>query len=214
MKKFGVNVSSYRIDDLDKELLAHIRQINSLTHQSHILSLGSGDAFMARHILDANSKIVAVDIDDYSSEYAEIIKEYGVDNVSFLQTDALTYTKEQSHQLFDYVLCQRMIHYLPHEEAGKLLHNLSSMTEQKLFISTTGIESAIGDNYSQSNEPVGDRFSTLSEYDQETFSITEPVCLYTQKEFEALLQSSGWYIEKIWTSAFGNHKAICSVVKN
>jgi len=126
----------------------------------------------------------------------------------FLPTDVkLLETLPTQH--FDFVVVQRMIHYLRYQDALELLAKLKQNTPLKLFISVTGLESDVGRNYRDRSKPVRDRFAPIKHGDQEIFSITEPVCLYTPEEFAVLIQEAGWEIEGLWVSAFGNVKAIC-----
>jgi len=111
---------------------------------------------------------------------------------------------------YDYALLQRVIHYFTYEQAVEILCRLKSITTGKLFISVTGIESAVGETYAGRDVSLSERFCVLEKSERETFMILEPVCLYSEKEFQSLLVDSGWNIEKFWTSAFGNSKAVCS----
>ena len=79
-----------------------------------------------------------------------------------------------------------------------------------MYISVTGMESAVGEEYSGRDTPVRERFCSLTPQKADTFSIHEPICLYTEVEFVTLLEESGWTVQRCWQSAFGNIKAICS----
>ena len=98
---------------------------------------------------------------------------------------------------------------MKYSEALDLLTFLKKIVSKKLFISVTGIDSDIGEQYTAKELLLAERFSTLEKEAQETFSITEPVCLYTPVEFIELLTEAGFEIEVCWVSAFGNIKAIC-----
>ena len=71
------------------------------------------------------------------------------------------------------------------------------------------MDSAVGENYAGKNLPLPSRFLKLDQAEADMFQIQAPVCLYTHDEFVALLEKSGWKIEEIWLSAFGNIKAVC-----
>lgn len=90
-----------------------------------------------------------------------------------------------------------------------LLTLVREITKNKLFISVSGLQSALGEAYQAATQPITRRFSRLGALAQKDFSISEPVCLYTKDEFKELLATTGWSIEQIWTSQFGNHKAVC-----
>ncbi|MCD5381165.1 MAG: hypothetical protein LR008_01155, partial [Candidatus Pacebacteria bacterium] len=105
---------------------------------------------------------------------------------------------------------QRAIHYLPYDKALNLLKNLRKIVTGRLYISVTGIDSAIGDNYQDKEKIVQERFCRLSSDAAGTFNIHEPLCLYVKIEFEELMNNSGWEVEESWVSAFGNIKVICT----
>ena len=90
-----------------------------------------------------------------------------------------------------------------------LLTFLRTVVEDKLFISVTGLDTAIGENYAGKDLPLESRFLKLDQAEADMFQIQAPVCLYRQDEFVALLEKSGWKIEEIWLSTFGNIKAVC-----
>jgi hypothetical protein len=108
------------------------------------------------------------------------------------------------------VLFQRALHYLTYEEALTVLEYLYQKTSDRLFVSVTGLSSAIGDGYIDAQKKIEDRYCALGPLQSELFSITEPVCLYKKDEFVTLLEESGWAVDECWESAFGNIKAVCS----
>ena len=205
MNKFGIDIGSTRSDDLDKALQEEVRAFVDNRQNSQrpsVLNIGSGLPFQSLLLTDLGADIVALDIEDFSSVYSPT-------SVDFVHSDVLSFLIGNPERKFSFVSAQRMLHYLKYSEALFFLTKLRTMNEGKLFISVTGSESAIGNAYPAKGMPITKRFSELEENTQETFSIYEPVCLYSQKEFTELLINAGWEIEKVWTSAFGNHKAIC-----
>lgn len=199
-KQFGVDIAATRADDLDKLLLTEL----SLKAGLSVLDIGSGAGGQSKRMHEIGAKVEALDIQDYSKYYADI----PFTCMDAMMISALDYAKGQ----YDYVLAQRVIHYLPYSEAYRLLSALGNITGTALYISVTGIESDIGKYYSDITKDVHSRFSKLEPEGRELFSISESICLYSRDEFETLLRKSGWSISKYWTSAFGNHKAIATPI--
>lgn len=197
--KFGVDVAIRRADDLDKKCLAEISTQNNPT----VLDLGCGAGGQSFRMAKAGAKVLAVDIGDYSKFFDK------KDSVDFVQSDITEIISVLQNKEFDFCMMQRVIHYFPYDVALKLLTELRSHVKDGLFISVTGIDSDIGDQYLSKDVALEARFSQLTEEGQETFSITEPVCLYTPVEFVELLTKAGFEVEECWTSAFQNSKAVC-----
>lgn len=205
---YGVDVAIRRADDLDKLMLDWVKQ-NKL---SKVLDLGSGAGGQSLRLVEAGAKVIAIDIIDYSEEFAKLRNE------NFLAEDILEFVREDIRRLkallknrkFDVCCLQRVIHYLPYRDALDLLIYLRNVISKKLYISVTGLASDIGHNFSDKNKPIESRFCRLDAELAEKFYINKPVCLYSKSEFENLLTKAGWKIEKCWVSAFGNVKAICN----
>jgi len=198
-KQYGVDVAAVRADDLDKKCL---KSVASLPNSS-ILELGCGSGGQTLRMAEAGGVVTAVDIKDYSKQFTD------VKHVTFIQSDIRNLNSTLG-TTFNFCLLQRTVHYLQYDEALNLLRFLRTIVTDNLFISVTGIDSDIGEQYVGRNHPIQERFHCLEVPEQEIFSISEPICLYTPVEFMELLTQSGWVIEECWTSAFGNVKAVCS----
>lgn len=198
--QYGVDVALERADDLDRLCIEAVRNATDCK----VLELGSGRGGLTRRLVAVGASVTAIDIFDYSTEYSSFT------NTSFVHGDMRDIAQLLNHQTFDLCVVQRVIHYLPYQEALEVLVYLKSVVTGKLYISVTGIDSDIGDHYPAKAVPLAERFAFLDKVAQTTFSITEPVCLYTPVEFIVLLVTAGFEVEECWVSAFGNIKAICS----
>jgi SAM-dependent methyltransferase len=199
----GVDVAVKRADDLDRKVLEYIARNPSCG----VLDLGSGAGGQSVRMAAAGAQVTAIDQYDFGAQFAKY--EQPADRLEFRQGDVQHISSLVSDTTFDIALCQRTIHYLPYDVAFTLLEELLLIICDKLFISVTGIGSLVGEEYLAANEPIEGRFERLSELGHEMFSITEPVCLYSQTEFIQLLESAGWVVDECWESAFGNIKAVC-----
>ncbi len=197
--QFGVDVATNRADDLDRKCIAVIREYDKPT----VLDLGCGAGGQSKRMAEVGAQVTAVDIHDYSSEL------HGFENISFQQSDVRNIPDSIDGNIFDFIVLQRMIHYISYKDALSLLTELKSALRGQLFVSVTGIDSDIGDRYAAKDVSIEKRFATLNKVGQETFSISEPMCLYSPEEFIELLRAAGFTVEECWISAFQNIKAVC-----
>jgi SAM-dependent methyltransferase len=203
---YGVDVAKSRIDDLDRLLL---RQ--SSMEKATVLDLGCGSGGMSFKLGEAGAKVFAVDIEDYSKEFSiklDLQPELK-GKIQFIHDDMNNLASILRGQTFDYCLFQRSLHYLSYEAAVSLLHDLNKLVTDKMFISVTGLESDIGKSYPARTAVLSKRFAKLLPEEAKKFSIQAPLCLYQKEEFVDLLEQTGWKIDSISTSAFGNHKVVC-----
>lgn len=205
---YGVDVAITRADDLDKLMLDYATNFSSPA----VLDVGSGSGGQAVRLAKIGAKVTAVDIYNFSNEILSVIASNNLPkkSINFIHANIIDIVTTFPDSNFDFIYLQRMLHYLKYNEAEFLLKKLRPLTKGKLFISVTGINSDISRNYSDKNMPLEARYSCLNEVDAEIFGINEPICLYSESEVKELLTNSGWCIDKIWVSAFGNIKAVCS----
>lgn len=204
----GVDVAIKRADDLDKLMIENIVSKKEVK----VLDLGCGAGGQSVRMVEAGAKVTAIDVHDFSKEFESYKNERGIsdDVLHYINGDITNLSELISGKTFTEVCMQRVLHYLTYVQAIELLKVLYEVTEDKLYISVTGIGSDVAVEYDGTEVPIGERFTVLSEEAAEKFSIHEPVCLYSQKEFIEILERTGWQVEKCWESAFGNLKAVCS----
>jgi hypothetical protein len=205
---YGVDVSSQRADDLDALCLAHIGNKSAV----NMLELGAGKGGQSVRMALAGARVTAVDTYDFASAYAQLRRQHklGPSQLQFQAGDISTFVQTQPQEKYTDAIMQRVLHYLPYSEAVAVLTALHGMVEDTLFVSVTGLQSAIGAEYADAQKPVSERFCTLTPAQAELFSITQPICLYYPEEFRALLEQTGWQVQQCWESAFGNSKAVCT----
>ena len=204
---FGVDVAIKRTDDLDKRILEHLK----VKSKPRVLDLGSGAGGQSVRMVEVGASVLAIDVYDFSQEFSEYraSKNWSQTDLQFIPADLINLAKLLDNEKFDDALMQRTLHYLPYSQAIDLLLFLREIVKDKLFISVTGMDSAVGENYSGKNLPIVDRFVRLESAEADIFQIQAPVCLYKKEEFITLLKQTGWEVEDVWQSAFGNLKAVC-----
>ncbi|MCA9365846.1 class I SAM-dependent methyltransferase [Candidatus Kaiserbacteria bacterium] len=206
--RFGFDVAAVRADDLDKLLLEFVS-----THKNlKVLDLGCGSGGQSFRLASAGALVTGVDIEDYSKNFSEycLNNNLNKEQLSFIKGDIRELTKILNSQKFSIACVQRVIHYLTYCEAREFLCELQKYVTDGLYISVSGLDSAIGEDYQAREVNVKKRFARLNQINADNFYIHEPVCLYTKVEFENLLKDAGWPVKKIWQSAFGNIKVICT----
>ena len=209
--KFGVDVGSTRLDDLDKQVLAYVEERTKLGLTTKVLDVGCGAGGLAVELAKLGAVVTALDIDDYKeviTAKAEVLS-LTADKVFFVQSDIVSFL-DGSTERFDCVVLQRVLHYLPYDEAKKVLTKLATRADA-LYIAVTGTTTAIAQHYSVLESPIDQRFELLDRVGQELFSISAPVCLYGEPEIKHLLTKTGWDITWSRVSDFGNIKVVAQV---
>ena len=195
---YGVDVAATRADDLDKRLLAFVKE----HPDCRVLDLGCGAGGAAARLVAAGAQVTGIDQFNFSGAWKLI-----EGPVQFIQGDMREFQALTKEQVFDVCVLQRVIHYLPYDAAKGLLRELSPQVDT-LYVSFSGLTSELGAMYQDTKKPVSRRFCKLSHAQQETFGIVAPLCLYTESEAVTLLESAGWHIEWARTSDFGNVKVV------
>ena len=204
----GVDVASQRMDDLDAMALGYIRAFGG-KKAVMALDVGCGHGGQTARMAKAGACVVAMDSHNSREEVADLLSREGIPRgrCFFFRAGV---ERQPDIGPFDIVMCQRMIHYLPHQAAGEALawfHRVS-VPEGRLFLSASGLDSELGKGYSAKDTPVEHRFTYLSSEMSLKHSILLPVCLYRPEELVDLATQAGWIVEKVFTSPFGNVKLV------
>lgn len=204
---YGVDVAVRRSDDLDKLLLAEISQVRD---NCRVLDIGCGAGGQSGRMAATGAEVHAIDITNYADAFWVLRRtlKLAEHQLRFTHGDARTILPTLATASYSIICLQRTIHYLSYDEARTLLTTGATIVTNRLFISATGLNSAIGRLHPLRAQSVDNRFATLPVTAAKTFDISAPLCVYTEVEFTTLLHQSGWQVERIWTSAFGNIKVI------
>jgi len=195
---YGVDVGVSRADDLDKKLLALVVGKAGV----RVLDIGCGAGGVAARLQAIGAEMVGVDRFDFAPAW-QSIGEFHHGDVRDLKS-----MLPGAH--FDYCLCQRMLHYVPHADAVSVLSHLRQIIDNQLYISFSGLTSALAPGYQVASVPIEQRHGFLGTEQQQTFGITTPITLYREAEAIALLEQGGWQVDWVRTSDFGNIKIIAT----
>jgi SAM-dependent methyltransferase len=207
----GADIASQRADDLDLMAIEHTRSRAS----TFAIDIACGAGGQAIRLANLGATVVATDIEDMT----EVIQ-IASDNVNppgkvtFVQLDMRNLDKLLIEIQADVIVCQRAIHYLPFQAAVDVLVAIRKLLapDGKLYLSASGINSELGDGYPGCKEFLNARYTELAPVMRDKHGIHGPVCLYSEGDMTQLLTMGGFTPDKIFSSAFGNIKAVAGYV--
>lgn len=206
---YGVDIASQRADDLDQKAVDRIRTLA----RPHGLDLACGQGGQALRMAQAGADMIASDIVDYAELIATQAAKHQV-SVTFVQEDMRNLPgRIEESRPFDVIVCQRAIHYLPFWTAADVVRSIHRLLRAggRLYISASGLRSELGQDYGHADVPVIRRYTTLSRAMVDKHGIHGPVCLYDVDDMRMLLETAEFTVDEIFSSAFGNVKAVASV---
>lgn len=115
-------------------------------------------------------------------------------------------------QPFDIILSQRNLSTLPYDSARQNVRHCLRRLKigGKFFISLYGMHSDLSDGYPDGEKLVGERLAPLAPEIAATYGLTEPLCLYSERNLFSLLMEAGGAILKTSTSALGHVRGIAA----
>ena len=205
----GADIASQRADDLDLMAIKHTGSRAS----TFAIDIACGAGGQAIRLAQQGASVVATDIADM----AEIIKSASTGlpgRVTFVQQDMRSLDKlyNSLELLADVIICQRAIHYLPFPDAIGVISGIKKLLapDGRLYLSASGIHSELGEGYAgrEFDLSLSDRYGELSPAMRDKHGIHGPVCLYSEEDMAKLLINGGLVPEIIFSSKFGNIKAV------
>lgn len=211
---YGIDIASQRADDLDNLAIAHITSEIKTRRPVFALDVGCGRGGQSARMSKAGACVVALDANDYRSFVQDSMRREN--DLGGLVFHCAAVEDEPELGTFDVILSQRMLHYLPNGAAQKALAWFFRIANPsaRLFVSASGLDSELGDQYPARHEPVASRFALLAPSMADKHAIHLPVCLYRPEELTELVAASGWTPERTFTSAFGNVKLVARKAGN
>ena len=207
----GVDIASQRMDDLDEASIDFIKDFREKTGLSPVaFDLGCGLGAHSVRMAQAGASVIAIDLDNNREDVLKRASSAGLaSQVSFVQMD-IRKGLSPIQKKVDVVYSQRTLHYLTFEEAVNVLSVLKAKARNEVwtFVSASGINSELGDDYEHKHVELSKRYAELSPEMVEKHAINGRVCLYDQDDIERLLVTAGMIPIRIYASPFGNIKAI------
>lgn len=201
----GADIASQRADDLDLMAIERTR----LRPSTFALDIACGAGGQAIRLAQQGATVVATDI----ANMTDIIQSNSTGlpgKVSFAQLDMRRLDKLHVELLADVIICQRAIHYLHFSYAVGVISRMQELLapDGRLYLSASGINSELGDGYEGRYEDLDQRYTELAPSMREKHGIHGPVCLYSEDDLALLLIKGGLVPETIFSSKFGNIKAV------
>lgn len=111
---------------------------------------------------------------------------------------------------YDIIIFRRSLCRLPYPQAKQVIRALMQKLRigGKLYLSILGLHSALGEDYSDAELDIVDRFCELSPLVTKNYPMKGPVCLYTERNLFMLLLESGASVLRTSTTTYGNVKAV------
>lgn len=201
----GADIASQRADDLDLMAIDHVRSRAS----TFAIDIACGAGGQAIRLAEHGAEVLATDIADMvgiiSTAPANL-----PGKVTFTKLDMRNLRDLHVETPADVIICQRAIHYLRFTEAVAVVAAISRLlaTDGRLYISASGIHSELGSGYPGEFTPLENRYADLAPSMRDKHGIHGPVCLYSEEDMAQLLTKGGLVHEKIFSSSFGNIKAV------
>jgi SAM-dependent methyltransferase len=191
----GIDISSRRLDDLEKEFMKFIISGNN---RDVVLDLGSGEGNVGISAGFLNKDVYLYDIYDFKDRVEILKKNFAISKISFTKIDLSKVNYKTFPKNISAIYGGRFLHYLQYENAENLLKILfkNLKTGGKVFFSVTGVETEIANGYDK-NIKIEKRFFKIKDHLQERFLIKEKVTLYKKEEFEKLFENAGFKKEKV-----------------
>jgi hypothetical protein len=204
----GLDISSQRMDDLDRKCLQFALEQKS--EDLAAVDLGCGLGIQGIRLALTGIKTLLVDTHPIGNKVKQLSELLELDTIQFLQKDARLLLPQDLPEQIQILYSQRFIHYLKFEEADALIGMMAQRmaTGGRVFLSASGIGTELADGYADRDKAVHDRYSPLSEGMALKHQIHEPVCLYSEMDMKQLFKPHGFKEVLVWSSEFGNIKAI------
>lgn len=210
--RHGIDISSRRMDELDVSSLQFVLQKpDSLLS---VLDLGGGIGAQSLRFASLGCEVTLVDFVDrtaFCEQANQLLSRQALQMVAknFEAIDEGDLPRE-IHVLYS----QRSLHYLRFWQAVALMKMVSSRMPvgAKAFLSVSGLNSELGEDYRHRDVPVEERYTTINSELASRHQIHEPVCLYTVEDLRCLAcHHAGLFEDRVFCSEFGNIKGVFSV---
>ena len=205
----GKLVSAERVDTLEKELIKFLLNWQGNVRAGADFGCGFGRASIIASIL--GYKVFLFDSLDLKEHFQKISNALSLQEKLIFKQINLEDLQKTDLQPISFALLQRVIHYLPYENAVNLLSLIyeKMVPDGKVFATISTPESEFAKSYPCAKVPLEKRFCKIeNEEDRLRFDVLSPVCLYSKKEAENLFSKVGFKKEHSEQSRFGNIKMI------
>lgn len=217
----GIDVASQRLDELDRlacDFVEHQRRRHP-DRSPLAMDMGCGAGGLCAALAAAGADCLGVDRIDFGQAFQRVNDQRAVGwkttpgRVSFLLADFLALSPDFSNQYQGaaaLIVSQRALHYTPYPQTVAAIQKFRGLLrpDGRLFLGLSGLGSELAQGYTAALVPLEQRFARLAGFMANRHGILQPICLYEADDVARLLTESGFMPERIFTSAFGNIKAV------
>jgi hypothetical protein len=203
----GADIASQRLDDLDFRALGNILERGG--RPCTAVDIGCGFGWQGARFAMLGADAHLFDLLDEPLLVRTLREEFRLP-LRYTSGDVTAIQTADLPTRIDLGFSQRFVHYLRFGDATVLLQRFASKmpAASKFYISASGIQSELGEEYPGRMFPVATRFVQISPRMQARHGIIEPVCLYDEADLIALMANAGFSVVDIWSSPFGNIKGV------
>lgn len=200
----GADIATQRADDLDLMAIRHLASRPDM----FTIDLACGAGGQSLRMANAGADVLAMDIIDFSKEFKGYDPQPG--KLHFVQFDMTNLADLNCVEQAEVIVCQRAIHYFKFKQAVCILSHMKRLlaNKGKIYLSASGIGSELGIGYQASPDSLEKRFGHLHPDMADKHGIHAEVCLYAEEDMNTLVTMAGLKIESLYSSAFGNVKAV------
>lgn len=206
-ESFGTDISSIRLDDLDKRYFGHVL---SAQEKPVCVDLGCGLARPSIAAATIGGVVTLYDSLELKDRFEFLSETIPLPNLAFRKVDLSDCAPDVFPDNIDIIYSQRTLHYLTYGQVLELIRMLCerAVSGARLYLSVSGLRSELGVGYGGASLPVEERHHTLGQEMAEKHDILQPICLYTEEDMERLGKDAGLLAIDVYSSSFGNIKAI------
>ena len=155
--------------------------------------------------------VTAADSGEWDDESAaQLFPATARSHLSFAPITLTDLGSKLPNEPFDIVFCDRNLCAMPYKEAREVVRNLLRRLKigGRLYLSLLGLHSELGEGYDGAEIEVNQRYFALKPIIAEKYSISGPVCLYSERNFFTLILEAGGGVLRSFTTTHGNVKGV------
>lgn len=198
-------------DEIERLSLEECVKRQRVDRRVSVLVMPAGHCQLGVKFARLGAQVTVADNADMQREIEGRILAAGLlDNVSFATCSLRTLPESLPGEPFDIIVVRRGICRMPYDEARQVIRQLLLKLKigGKLYLSVLGLKSELGDGYPAAELPMEERFTHLAPALEKKYGITDPVCLYTERNLFMLLLETGASVLRTLTTTYGNVKGV------
>lgn len=210
-KSIIVNPTEIRTDELQRLVMEEVVRRRGAGNEvtALVLPAGSGEVPLALAKLDC--RVTAGDTPKLQGTFQRRLEEAMEGGmIRYAPFNFAAIPPDLPGEPFDLIFLRRGLCSLPYQEARQLVRQLLLRLKigGKLFLSTLGLHSELGDGYPGAECDLNQRYCQLAAPMAAKYDIHTPVCLYSERNLFTLMLEAGGSVLRTFTSTHGNVKGV------